>query len=158
MNLVGPVSETSAAIISIYSDYANAILAGTKTIELRRRVPDLAIGTRLWIYATQPTGAIVGYVTIEKITRAAPGTLWKTHHAGTGIEHGAFKAYFNGSEEGVAIQLVAAHRIAAITVDQLRGIRDGFRPPQTLTRLTPQEAEALRKLANEQKESSASDI
>ena len=140
--------ETSDALISIHSDYANAILAGTKTIELRRRVPDLAVGTRLWIYATQPTAAVVGYVTIGKITRAAPGTLWNEHHAGTGIEYSTFKAYFNGSEEGVAIQLAAARRTAAITIDQLRGIRYGFHPPQTLIRLTPREAEALRKLAN----------
>jgi predicted transcriptional regulator len=142
------VPETSDAIISIHSDYANAILAGTKTIELRRRVPDLAIGTRLWIYATQPTGAIVGYVTIEKIVRAAPRALWNEHRARAGIEYDAFQAYFNGSQEGVAIQMAAAHRVPAITIDQLRGIRDGFHPPQTLTRLAPQEAEALQKLAS----------
>jgi predicted transcriptional regulator len=143
------VPETSDAIISIHSDYANAILAGTKTVELRRRVPDLTIGTRLWIYATQPTGAIVGYVTIEKIIRGAPGTLWKKHRASTGIEYDAFQAYFDGSQEGVAIQLGAAQRVPEITIDQLRGIRHGFHPPQTLIRLAPREAEALRKLAND---------
>jgi predicted transcriptional regulator len=142
------VPDTSDAIISIHPDYANAILAGTKTIELRRRVPDLSAGTRLWIYATQPTGAVVGYVTVKEIIRASPGILWNKHRNGTAIEYKAFKAYFNGSEEGVAIQLGSARRVAAITIDQLRRVRAGFHPPQTLTRLTPSEAEALRVLAN----------
>jgi predicted transcriptional regulator len=143
------VPDTSDAIISIHTDYANAILAGTKTVELRRRVPDLAAGTRLWIYATQPTGAVVGYVTVNDILRAPPGALWNKHRYDTAIEYRAFKEYFNGSEEGVAIQLGSARRITAITIDHLRRIRHGFHPPQTLTRLTSSEAEALRVLAND---------
>jgi predicted transcriptional regulator len=141
------VPDNSDAIISIHPDYANAILAGTKTIELRRRVPDLSAGTRLWIYATQPRGAVVGHVTVKDVIRASPGVIWNEHRNGTAVEYKAFKAYFNGSERGVAIHLDSARRVTAITIDQLRRIRDGFHPPQTLTRLTSIEAEALRVLA-----------
>jgi predicted transcriptional regulator len=141
------VPEAADAIISIHPTYADAILTGKKTIELRRRIPELPTGTRLWIYATQPTGAVIGFVTIQDVARAHPTTIWKKHRSGTGVDHASFKAYFNGAKEAVAILLAAARRVGPITVDQLREIRDSFHPPQVLTLLTASEAKALRKLA-----------
>jgi len=141
------VSETTDAIISIHPNYAEAILAGTKTIELRRRVPELPSGTRLWIYATRPTGAIIGIATIREVARAHPATIWKMHRKGAGVDHASFKAYFKGAHQAVAILLAAVRRVGPITVDQLRGIRDSFHPPQVLTRLTASESEALHELA-----------
>lgn len=123
----------------------NLGLAGEKTIELRRRLPEL--GTRLWIYATRPTAAVVGFVTIQDVARAHPMTIWKKHRSGTGVDHASFKAYFNGAQQAVAILLGAARRVAPITIEELREIREHFHPPQVLIRLTPPEGEALRKLA-----------
>jgi predicted transcriptional regulator len=138
--------DAADAIISIHPTYADAILAGTKTIELRRRTPELRSGMRLWIYATRPTGAVVGYVTIQDVAKAHPQTIWRKHRSGAGVDHASFKAYFNGAKVAVAILLAAARRIAPITVDQLREIRDSFHPPQVLTHLTVSEAKALRRL------------
>ena len=142
--------DAADAIISIHPAYADAILAGTKTIELRRRIPELPLGTRLWIYATRPIGAVIGFVTIQNVTRAHPRTIWQRHRNGTGVDHASFKAYFNGAQEAVAIVLNAARRVGPITIDDLRGIRDSFHPPQVLIRLTVTEAKALRSLAKEQ--------
>jgi predicted transcriptional regulator len=141
------VPDAADAIISIHPNYADAILAGTKTIELRRRIPELHSGTRLWIYATRPTGAVVGFATIKDISRAHPTTIWRRHRNGAGVDHALFKAYFIGAKEAVAILLAAARRVGPITINQLRGIRDRFHPPQVLTRLTASESKALRKLA-----------
>lgn len=141
------MTDTADAIISIHPNYADAILAGTKTIELRRRIPELLSGTQLWIYATRPTGAVVGRVMIRSVTRAHPTTIWKKHGDGAGVDHASFKAYFNGAQEAVAILLAAARRVGPITIDQLREIRERFHPPQVLTRLTASETRALRKLA-----------
>jgi predicted transcriptional regulator len=141
------VPDAADAIISIHPTYADAILAGKKTIELRRRIPELPSGTRLWIYATRPTGAVVGVATIQEVTRAHPATIWKRHRNGAGVDHASFKAYFNGAEKAVAILLAAVQRVEPITIDQLREIREGFHPPQVLVRLTVAEAKALRKLA-----------
>jgi predicted transcriptional regulator len=137
------------AIISIRPIYANAILAGKKTIELRRRIPEIICGTRLWIYATQPMGAVIGFVTIQGVSRAHPATIWKKHRKSAGVDHDSFKKYFNGANEAVAILLAAARRVGPITIDQLREIRNSFHPPQVLTRLTALESKALRELAEE---------
>jgi predicted transcriptional regulator len=141
------VADGADAIISIRRSYADAILAGTKTVELRRKLPQISSGTRIWIYATKPLGAVVGFATIREVDRAAPATIWKKHRASTGVDHAAFQDYFDGAPEAIAILLAAVRRIGPISLDQLREIRDTFHPPQVLIRLTASEARALRKLA-----------
>lgn len=141
------MTDVTDAIISIYPAHAHAILEGTKTIELRRRIPALSSGMRLWIYATRPTAAVVGVVTIEDVARARPATIWKQHRQGAGLDHASFKAYFAGTQEAVAILLSAARRVGPISMEQLRQVRDRFHPPQVLTHLTSVEARALRTLA-----------
>lgn len=134
------------AIISIHPAHADAILAGTKRIELRRRIPKLPPGTRLWIYATRPTAAVIGVATIGAVAQAHPKTIWKLHGNSTGVDRDSFKKYFNGSNEGFAILLAAVKRVGPITIDELRGIRARFHPPQVATILTSVEASELRKL------------
>lgn len=140
--------EANDAIISIHPGYANAILDGTKTIELRRRIPELATGTRLWIYATRPTAAVVGTATISDVSRAHPRTIWRKHRDGAGVDHAAFMEYFHGTQEAVAILLAAVRRVGPITIEELRQIRDRFHPPQVLLRLSNAEAKALQQLAS----------
>jgi predicted transcriptional regulator len=143
----GQVPDATDAIISIYPGYADAILDGTKTIELRRRVPELANGTRLWIYATRPTAAVVGVATISDVKRAHPRTIWRKHRDGAGVDHASFVEYFQGAQEAVAILLAAVKRVGPITIEELREIRDRFHPPQVLLRLTNAEAKVLQQLA-----------
>lgn len=145
----GNVADLADAIISIHCSYADAILTGTKTVELRRRLPAISSGTRLWIYATQPTGAVVGFVTVQGVDRAPPATIWTKHCNSIGVDQATFQKYFNGASEAIAILLAAARRIGPITMDQLRQIRARFHPPQVFTRLTARETETLRKLAGE---------
>ena len=110
LDLDGQVPDASDAIISIHPGYADAILDGTKTIELRRRIPELATGTRLWIYATRPTAAVVGVATISDVNRAHPRTIWQKHREGAGVDHASFMEYFHGAQEAVAILLAAVKR------------------------------------------------
>lgn len=140
--------EAADVIISIHRDYADAILAGTKTVELRRKLPALAAGTRLWIYATRPTGAVIGFATIQNIERATPVAIWRRHRASTGVEYATFLEYFEGAPEAIAILIAAARRIGPISIDQLRQIRDSFHPPQVVARLTARESRALREMAS----------
>ena len=134
------------AIISIRPEFAHAILAGIKTVELRRRLPTVAAGTRLWIYATRPTAAIVGFVTIKHVNKSRPAAIWRAYRSKTGVDHAAFKAYFNGADRGVAIELGNARRAGPISLAQLRCIRARFHPPQVLMHLTAEETRELRNL------------
>ena len=141
------MTDASDAIISIHPEYATAILDGTKTIELRRRIPSLGQGARLWIYATRPTVAIVGIATIASVSRAHPRAIWQKHRSATGVDYASFTEYFAGTTEAVAILLAAVRRVQPITLGELRRIRAGFHPPQVLVRLTSKETQVLEKLA-----------
>ena len=136
------------AIISIHPRHANAILDGAKTIELRRRIPALAVGTRLWIYATRPVGAVIGLATVERIVRGEPEEIWFEFGSQTGINRTDFDAYFEGAAEAIGLFLIDARRSAErVEIEQLRGLRDGFHPPQVMMAISSHEAQQLRQMA-----------
>ena len=124
------------AIISIKPKYADAILAGGKTVELRRRIPPIEIGSRLWIYATRPKAAIVGSVVLRKVVSMTPDELWR--HCGdlAGIGRYDYDSYFDGTDVALGLYLSDVRRVNPISIEQLRDTFDGFHPPQVMVKLT----------------------
>lgn len=141
--------EAADVIMSVRGHYADAILVGEKTVELRRRFPGIALGTRLWIYETLPKGAVVGFVTVRGIEKATPAAIWRRYKGNVCVDDATFFDYFRDTSEAMAILLSAACRVSPITIQQLRCIRDRFHPPQVATRLTLAETLALRAIARE---------
>lgn len=142
------MTPDSDAIISIHPRHANAILDGAKTVELRRRIPTLSVGTRLWIYATLPVGAIIGLATVDRIVRGEPKKIWLEFGDQTGIDRMDFDAYFSGAEEAIGLLLVDAQRsIEQVEIAQLRGLRDGFHPPRVMMTISSHEAQRLHRMA-----------
>lgn len=141
----GRISEAGAALISIKPKYAEAILAGRKTVELRRRIPALVPGTRLFIYSTLPVGAVVGAVTLEGGARGTPGEIWDEYAPQAGVERDDYNAYFRGTDEAVGLILTCVQRVAPVTIQALRMLRPGFHPPQVLIRLSHDEARAIQR-------------
>lgn len=137
------------AIISIHPRYANAILDGQKTIELRRRIPAIPIGTKLWIYATLPVGAVIGVATVDHIFRGAPSDIWMKYGDRAKISRAEFDSYFTGVTEAIAVSLTNAKRNPdLVAIDQLRQLREGFHPPQVMMSINIQEARYLQRLSN----------
>ena len=131
------MTELSDAIISIRPNFADAILDGTKTVELRRRIPPIAVGTRLWIYATRPTAAIVGSAIVSAILRDTPDVIWKRVSNKTALERGEFDHYFDGTNVAIGIKHCTVKRVNHIGIERLRKWRSGFHPPQVLSKITP---------------------
>jgi predicted transcriptional regulator len=145
--MVGRVSDPGSIVISVHKQYADAILNGSKTVELRRRFPDVQLGTKVWLYATKPVGAIVGFAVLKIVERAAPSVIWKKHAARTGIDVTAYNDYFSGVNIAVALTLSNARKIRPISLDQLRDIRLNFHPPQIVAALSEDEDHLLTGLA-----------
>ena len=143
------MSGENDAIISIHPHHAQAILDGAKTIELRRRIPTLSVGTRLWIYATRPVGAVIGVATVERIVRGEPEQIWLEFGDQSGIGRDDFDSYFDGSSIAIGLLLVNAQRNAEqVAIEKLRRIREGFHPPQVMMSISNHEASALQRMAN----------
>jgi predicted transcriptional regulator len=139
----GPLAKPGDAIISIRPNFAEAILSGAKTVELRRRIPPIEIGTRLWIYATRPTAAVVGSAIVNAIVRGTPDSVWDAYSTQVAISRDDYDGYFDGANEAIGISLAMVCRINPVEIKQLRQMRDGFHPPQVIAKLSKAEAHLL---------------
>lgn len=143
------MTPDSDAIISIHPRHANAILDGAKTVELRRRIPALSVGTRLWIYATRPVGAVIGTATVDSIVRGDPEEMWLKFGDRTGIDRIDYDAYFGGAHEAIGLVLVNPLRtLENVEIEKLRSLRNGFHPPQVMMSINSEEAYNLAKMSS----------
>ncbi len=126
------IEESKDLIISIHPRYSEKILAGQKTVELRRRFPlSTAKGTKIYIYSTSPVRAIVGSAEIAEIIKLPIKTIWKKYSKCAFIKKQDFEAYFEGLSEGFALELKNAQTFdKPIELVELRE-RFNFTPPQS---------------------------
>ena len=64
--------QATQIIISIRPEHVRNIMAGRKTVELRRRFPKALATGVLFIYSSSPEQALVGTAHIEQVQRMTP--------------------------------------------------------------------------------------
>jgi len=100
------------ALMSIHPQYAEAIMAGRKKVEFRKR--NLADDVKIVVvYATRPVGAVVGTFTLDGADIDTPADLWRRHGHHGCIERPAYDAYFHDRSSAVALRVAGAHRLSA---------------------------------------------
>lgn len=97
--------------MSIKPQFADAILAGTKRVEFRKRrlAPDV---TTVLIYSTMPVGRIVGAFEVAGYDIASPTAVWERHKGHAGITRVGYREYYRGSPRAVGILVKEARRLA----------------------------------------------
>ena len=92
-------------LVSIRPRWAEAIMDGRKTVEYRRNIPmktRLQIG-KMWIYATKPTGMVLGIADVEVWT----GMFNDERCAKAGcLTVEELREYFKGAEYAFAIKIL----------------------------------------------------
>lgn len=116
-------------LMSIRPEYAEAILSGAKTFELRRRCPSFGVGSRVVVYSSSPDQRLLGTFEAGTVHQASPGDLWRLVSKKAGITRDAFDAYFAGCGVGYAIEVCSPRRL------EPKPLR--FRPPQSYLYLRP---------------------
>ncbi len=116
------------ALMSLHPRHAEAILAGRKTVEFRRRPFGQPV-TQVVIYATQPIGQVVGSFVVTDIDVASPAELWERHGDRGAISRPEFDGYFDGSITGAAIEVGHVSHLADHM--PLSALAPGLRPPQS---------------------------
>lgn len=123
--------DARSVLVSIHARYAELILGGHKSVELRRRFDVSAAGSTLIIYATLPTAAVVGSAVVGAVERLPLRELWDRHGPRTAVSAGDFARYFDGTEEGCALLLSRPTRYERpIPLAELR-TRHGINAPQS---------------------------
>ena len=105
------LSTRRVVLMSIHPEYADALLDGTKTVELRksRVASDIS---HIVIYATAPIQRVLGWVKAVKVEHGRPTEIWKTHKSQVGIRAGAFRAYYRGHLQATAIHVDSPQRLS----------------------------------------------
>jgi len=134
----------SALFLSLRPRFADLLLNGEKSVELRRVRPDVAPGTSVLLYASSPTMKLVGRAEVAEVKVAPTMQIWREHGRETGISQSEYNDYFEGRNEAVAIKLVNIRRLdKPRPLQDLRDSLAGFQPPQSYRYLAGAEAAAL---------------
>ena len=121
-------------VLSLWPRFADAILSGAKTVELRRTEPKIRVPTLALIYASTPVRALLGTCVVTSVEPGRLAALWRAHGAGSGLDHGEFLDYFEGVEAGTALSLASPSRLSRpVPLVELRSRPEGFRPPQSFS-------------------------
>jgi predicted transcriptional regulator len=122
---------TDHVLISVHPEYVRDIIAGKKTIELRRTNLQLQPGQTLWIYTTAPNSCVEVVAKINAVSRATPTYIWRKFGRLVGIDKAAFDSYAGAREQLTAIELVNVFQLESpLKLRDLRRIAGGFHPPQ----------------------------
>ncbi|WP_223627105.1 ASCH domain-containing protein [Microbacterium sp. EST19A] len=134
---------TRALFLSIKPRYARAILEGRKTIEVRRKFPDLPAGTTIVLYSSSPERAIVGTVRLKQASKLPPDRVWELHSDAIDIPEDALGEYLQGTDASTLLE-VERPRAWERPVS-LASLRDllGFGPPQSFRYLDSLQVELI---------------
>jgi predicted transcriptional regulator len=133
-------------------EYSGRILRGEKTVELRRRVLRIPVGTRVWIYETVPGGCVAALAEIAAVAEGSPEDIWMRYGRQAAITQEAFFAYFAGSHQSCAVVLRKVIPLRrALALRELRASLGRFVAPQFYRKLPENGAEIslLRKFVPE---------
>jgi predicted transcriptional regulator len=135
----------TALLLSLRPRFANALVGGEKTVELRRTRPASATpGQLVLLYAASPDRQMVGTATVASIDVASPDEIWLAHREGVAISRLEFDQYFDGASTAVAIVIEEAKALGRPRpLDELRRRWRGFRPPQSFRYVEPAEVAGL---------------
>lgn len=136
--------EERALLLSLRPRFAELLLTGAKTVELRRVRPNVSSGAVALIYASAPTCALLGVAAVVEVHVADRERIWRRHGGHTGITRAEYDAYFEGTTDAVAIALAAVRRLPRpVLLPELRRGHEWFRPPQSFRYLSAEQTASL---------------
>jgi predicted transcriptional regulator len=130
------MNDDEHILISLEPRHAENILAGRKTVELRRRPMNVKVGATVWIYSKLPVGSVVGHAKLRGVHLLAPQALWRRFGSECCISRSEFFDYFDGVAQATALELYDCKRLgASLSIQLLRRFSADFQPPQFFARL-----------------------
>lgn len=138
------VTAYETLLISVHPQYADLILSGVKTVELRRTRPRITAGGQVLVYASAPRMALVGGFEVDGLIEASPAMLWKQVKTTAGVTKAVFDNYFAGADHAYGILVKRVWSIwPSVPLARLRRSMPGFHPPQSYRYIGPAEVRSL---------------
>ena len=131
-------------LLSVKPEFANLIIEGKKTVELRRKFPiDKVIGGMAVIYASSPIQKIIGYACIENVLYLNLDEIWYQYAKQCRVERSFFDRYFDNLQYGFAVQLTKPVQFKKqVSLQELKD-KYSIAPPQSYRYLSPEILEGM---------------
>jgi predicted transcriptional regulator len=131
-------------LLSLRPRFADALLDGSKTAEIRRRPVRIASGSVGLVYASSPARALIGAVVVGAVDVATPEQLWRRHGPATALERDEYDAYLAGRPIACALIISATTRFRErVELEELRERERSFVAPQSYRFVDEGELRAL---------------
>lgn len=135
---------TLLVLLSVHPRFAEGLLSGSKTVEVRRRHAKLPSGAVALLYATTPRRELVGAVRIAGTDTDQPDLLWERWGPRTGLLRAEFDEYLADRDVACAIMVDRAVRFRSpIPLPELRKRQPGFVTPQSYRFVDKSECAAI---------------
>jgi predicted transcriptional regulator len=134
---INQYSMAPSLLLAIKPEFADRLLSGEKTVEVRRRFNGRWCGARVALYASSPQRALIGEATIRGIEAAPPNQIWESHKERIGCSLEELRAYSGNASEIFAIELKDitpyAAKMPLCQVEYL--LEEALNPPQSYCEL-----------------------
>lgn len=118
-------------IMSIRSSYANQIISGKKTVEIRRALVHMKKGDKVAIYATLPVAKIIGFYIVNQVIYDKPEMIWKQYQKEMCISHDIFVEYTAKKDKLSAIMILSVKKVDGKALSEI-----AISIPQSYKRIT----------------------
>lgn len=96
---------TRSLLLSVRPRFAQALLAGTKTVEIRRRFPDVPAGMMVVVYSSSPEKAVIGTMQAKALVRSTAIAIWRDYSEAIALEESELTDYLDGASECSVLEL-----------------------------------------------------
>lgn len=149
-------ARPSVALLSIQPRFAERILAGSKTVEFRKKAFSADV-EHVVVYASSPTQRVLGFFRVADVMIDSPTRLWTAVGERGGITKREFTDYYAGHVQGAAILVGQLWRLRQPLALQRLGVPK-VQPPQSFRYLPSASLERLRRLAELQRPRGPADL
>ncbi len=125
-------SRSDALLLSVHPRYVSLMVAGDKTIEIRRVRPTAEPGALVLIYATAPTCQVVATGMLERVVSGGADRLWGRFGRQACLTRQAMRDYLRGASRPTALLLRAVAPLTTpVSLAHLQVSIPRFHPPQS---------------------------
>lgn len=142
------MSTEKPVLLSVKPRYADAILQGAKTIEVRRRPINAKSDSTILIYSSSPVKSVVGKAQLRRVIVADVELAWKKYSRQLGLTKTEFETYLEGCAAAYLLVLDDVCQLSEpIGLQTLREFGP-FHPPQSYRYVNENDPDHLKQIAN----------
>lgn len=130
--------DEQTLLMSLRPEFAESILQGRKTVELRRKFSKKYEGSTIVFYVTYPVQQFMFTAKVAKVDHGPKKHLWNMYQQECGISQVSFDKYFTGTSNGYAIHLSDIKLVPnQLLLKHAKEVCPQLRPPQSFQKLEP---------------------